>query len=54
MDGMLLAETAILLHLDTVRVVLLVLGLVIVALFAFRAGKSDFDSHVSAPPINGL
>ena len=51
---MLLAETAILLHLETVGIVLLVLLLVVVALLAFGASQGDFDSHCSAPPLNGL
>jgi hypothetical protein len=42
---MLLAEAAILLHLQTVRAILLVLGRVVVALFAFSAGQSDLNSH---------
>ena len=55
MDSMLLAETAILLHLEPVRAVLLVLHGVVVALFALSAGQGDFHSHLSsAPPFNGL
>ena len=50
--GMLLAETAILLHLKTVRRVFLVLLLVVVALLALRAGQGDLDSHCSAPPLS--
>ena len=42
---MFLAESAILVHLETIRIVLLVLHGVVVALFALRAGQGDFDSH---------
>ena len=45
MNSMLLAETAILLHLKTIRVVLLVLFLVVVTLLALGAGQGDLDSH---------
>ena len=47
---MLLAETAVLAHFDTVRIVALILHRVVIALLALRAGESDFDSHLSAPP----
>ena len=43
---MLLAESAILLHLKSVRVVLLVLDGVVVSLLAFCACQCDFNSHV--------
>ena len=46
MDGVLLAESAILLHLETIRVILLVLHGVVVSLLALRASQSDFDAHV--------
>lgn len=45
MQGVLAAETAVLIEFESVRVVLLVLLCVIVALFAFTAGKSDLYSH---------
>ena len=48
---MLLAEPAVLVHFNSVRIVLLVLLGVVVALFALRAGKGDLHSHFSAPPI---
>ena len=50
MDSVLLAESAILLHFETVRVVLLVLHRVVVSLLAFVASERDLDSHCSAPP----
>ena len=42
---MLLAESAILLHLKSVRVILLVLDSVVVSLLAFCACQCDFNSH---------
>ena len=45
MGSMLLAETAILVHLEPVRAVLLVLHSVVVALFALSAGQCNFHSH---------
>ena len=42
---MLSAEPAILLHFETVRVVLLVLHCVVVSLLAFVASQSDFYTH---------
>lgn len=48
---MLLAEPAVLVHFNSVRIVLLVLLGVVVALFALSAGKGDFHSHSSAPPF---
>ena len=50
--GMLLAETAILLHLKTIGRILLVLLLVVVALLALSASQGDLDSHCSAPPLS--
>ena len=38
-------ETAVLVHLQSVGVVLLVFHLVVVALLAFRASQGDLDSH---------
>ena len=45
MESMLAAEAAILVHLKTIRIVLLVLHRVVIALLAFAAGESDLDSH---------
>jgi len=45
MNGMLFAEAAILVHFQSVRIVLLVFHCVVVALLAFRASQSDFHSH---------
>ncbi len=50
MQGVLSAELAILTHFKPVGVVLLVLVGYIVALLALRAGHSDFNSHLTAPP----
>jgi len=44
--GMLAAETAVLVEFKTIRIVLLVLGTVIVSLFAFAANECDLYSHV--------
>jgi hypothetical protein len=44
-DGVLAAEAAILVHFQTIRIVLLVLHGVVVALLAFGASQGDFDSH---------
>ena len=44
-NGMLLAESAILLHFETVGVILLVLHGVVVSLLALRASQSDFYAH---------
>ena len=54
-QGLLLAESAILLHFETVRVVLLVLHGVVVSLLALIASERDLNSHVrhllkSLPP----
>ena len=45
MNRVLLAESAILLHLKTVRVILLVLHGVVVSLLAFAASECDFHAH---------
>ena len=45
MHGVLAAEAAVLVHLKSVRVVLLVLHGVVVALLALGAGQGNFDSH---------
>ena len=44
-SGVLSAESAVLLHLETVGVVLLVLHGVVVSLLALRASQSDFHAH---------
>jgi hypothetical protein len=44
-DGMLLAESAILLHLETVGVILLVLHGIVVSLLALGASHGDFYAH---------
>lgn len=45
MNGVLPAESAILLHLETVRVILLILHGIVVSLLALRASQSDFNAH---------
>jgi len=47
---MLVAESAVLHHFDSVRVVLLVLLRNIVSALAFCASKCDLYAHQSAPP----
>ena len=44
-DSVLLAESAILLHFETVRVVLLVFHAVVVSLLALGASQCDFHAH---------
>jgi hypothetical protein len=44
------AETAVLVELKTIGVVLLVLERVVVSLLAFGAGQSDLNAHDYAPP----
>ena len=51
MNGVLLAEAAVLLHLETIGVVLLVLRGVVVALLALGSGQSDFNGHLLTPPL---
>ena len=46
MHSVLAAEAAVLVHLKSVGVVLLVLHGVVVALLALGAGQGNFDSHV--------
>ena len=43
--GVLAAEAAVLVHFQSVRIVLLVLHGVVVALLALGAGQGNFDSH---------
>ena len=50
MNGVLAAETAVLVHLETVGCVLLVLDGVVVALLALIASQGNSYSHLSAPP----
>jgi|LSQX01.3.fsa_nt_gb hypothetical protein len=45
MNSVLAAEPAILVHFQSVRVVLLVFHCVVVALLALCAGECNFDSH---------
>ena len=45
MHSVLAAEAAVLVHFQSVRIVLLVLHGVVVALLALRAGEGDLDSH---------
>ena len=53
--GVLLAEAAVLVHLETIRIVLLVLDGVVIALLALRAGQTHLDSlircHCLTPPV---
>ena len=44
-SGVLSAESAVLLHFETVGVILLVLHGVVVSLLALRASQSDFNAH---------
>ena len=44
-SGVLSAESAVLLHFETVRVILLVLHGVVVSLLALGASQSDFHAH---------
>ncbi len=43
---MLFAESAILVHFQSVRIVFLIFNRVIISLLAFRAGKCDFYTHI--------
>ena len=45
MHSVLAAEAAVLVHLKSVRVVLLVLHAVVVALLTLGASQGNFDSH---------
>ena len=45
MQCVLAAETAVLFHFKSVRIVLLVFLCVIISLLAFSAGECNFDSH---------
>ena len=46
MHGVLAAEAAVLVHFQSVRIVLLVLHGVVVALLTLGASQGNFDSHV--------
>jgi hypothetical protein len=48
---MLLAELAVLVHFQSVGVVLLVLHCVVISLFALSASQRNLDSHFAAPPV---
>lgn len=45
---MLLTETAVLAHFDTIRIVALILHRVVIALLALRAGQRDLHAHTSS------
>jgi hypothetical protein len=45
MESMFAAETAILVHFETVRIVLFVFDRVVVSLFAFAAGERNSYAH---------
>ena len=47
---MLLAETAILVHLKLIRGILLVLHGIVVSLLALVTSQSDLNTHLTAPP----
>ena len=49
MQCVLLAESAVLVHFETIGIVLLVLHCIVVSLFAFCASKCYFYSHVDSP-----
>ena len=53
-SGVLSAESAVLLHFETVGVVLLVLHGVVVSLLALRASQSDFNAHYGTSLKNCL
>jgi hypothetical protein len=58
MNGMLLAEAAILAHFETIGVVFLVLDGIIIALLAFGAGQYNLNTlircHVLTPPMERM
>ena len=47
---MLAAETAVLFHFKSVRIILLIFLCVIIPLLAIGTSECNFDSHLSAPP----
>jgi hypothetical protein len=44
-QGVLTAETAVLVELETIGIVLLVLEGIVISLLAFGAGQGDFNAH---------
>ena len=52
MKGVFTAETAILVEFETIGIVLLVLGSVVISLFAFGANECYFHSHCVHLPVN--
>jgi len=52
MDSMLSAETAVLVHLQTIGIVLLVLHRVVISLLALRAGERYSNAHSGTSSIN--
>lgn len=50
MDGMGIAESAVLSHFDLLGVFLFILGGCIIALLALGAGYGNTDSHALTPP----
>ena len=53
-SGVLSAESAVLLHLETIGVILLVLHGVVVSPLALRASHSDFNAHIGTSLKNCL
>ena len=49
MQGVLFAETAVLVHLEPVRTILLILGCIIISLLALGACQCDFCLHLNSP-----
>ena len=50
-NRVLLAESAVLLHFETVRVILLVFHRIVVSLLALRTSQSDFNAHIGTSLI---
>ena len=50
MQRVLAAETAVLVELKTIGIVLFVLERIVISLLAFGAGQSDLNAHYDAPP----
>ena len=53
-NRVLLAESAVLLHFETVRVILLVFHGIVVSLLALRTSQSDFNAHIGTSLNNCL
>ena len=51
MNRVLSAEGAVLVHLQAVRIVLLVLNGVVISLLALVAPQGDFHADLTAPPL---